>query len=504
MKLTHKYKVWLMLEAETPLSLGSGRESITVDRLVARNAAGFPYIQGTSLAGVLRHSLESCIESHDLNSLFGFADKDKGQGSRIIINSAHLLAHDGVQVLEAVPIVDLSNEYYSNLQNLPERDYVSISDKGTANKGGKFDAELLHKGVRFVTSFELAGTPEDQVIWMKILAQMGNPTFRIGGGTRKGYGKLKVVKLANKAWDLTTNEGIENYLATDNSLKLPSSIVWSEPTNQALIVIGYTSYSISLRAKDFFLFGAGYGDDEADATYKTEKYFEWGSGRPELVNEPCIIISATSVKGALRHRVAYHHNLNNGVFADQSSESEKDYRAELNKNLEKKVNWEQFEASSIDQLEMMLKTLEQLRFSAVNPFVYDNKPKVENEAVKTLFGYASDSEGEEQTGQRGNVLLQDVYLGPAIETAEKVFDHVKIDRYTGGATDGALFQEKTISYQNDIEMTIWVKNEALLDVNVRNAWHHTLDDLCNARLALGGRTTKGHGLFTGTYTKTEN
>jgi len=501
MKLTYRYKVWLTLEAETPLSLGSGRESITVDRLVMRNAAGFPYIPGTSLAGVLRHSLESFIKKETLDNLFGFSEKRIGQGSRIIINSAHLLAHDGVQILESAPTVDINNDYYKNLQNLPERDYVSINERGTVQGAGKFDAELLHKGVRFITSIELAGTPEDNEYWKQIVAQISNPALRFGGGTRKGYGKLKVIKLLNKEWDLTTKEGVEGYLATDNSLKLPIGMEWKVAGTQSVEPVGYTSYTLKLNAKDFFLFGAGYGDDEADAIYKTEKFFDWSSSTPKLVEKPYVLLPATSVKGALRHRVAYHYNVITKKYADQTSEHAENYQLEMVKNIQKEVNWEQFDSDSINDLEAMQKKLENLTFESVNPIISDTKPKEENEAVKAMFGFANDSESKVQTGKRGNVLLQDIYLEPGIE---KVFDHVKIDRYTGGASDGALFQEKTISYQKEIKMTVLINNDALINEDVKKAWHNTLDDLCNARLSLGGRTTKGHGLFTGSYSKTEN
>lgn len=502
MKLTQRYKVWLTLEAETPLSLGSGRESITVDRLVMRNAAGFPYIPGTSLAGVLRHSLENTFKAAELDSLFGFTLKQKGQGSRIIVNSAHLLAHDGKVVLESIPSVDLNNDYYKAFQNLPERDYVSINERGVAKIGGKFDAELLHKGIRFVTSIELLGTTADKENFKKVISQFSNPSFRIGGGTRKGYGKLKVIKLAEIEWDLTTKTGVENYLAMDNSLNIPTSLGWVEPANQTNEADGFTSYSIKLNAKDFFMFGAGYGDDEADATYKTEKFFSWESGKPLLVTKPYVLIPATSVKGALRHRVAFHYNKIKLIFADQATEASHDWQKKLLEKLEQKIKWDRLETGPLSEVESTLKQLNELEFADVNPITNDDKPREENEAVKVLFGFANDSDSK--AGQRGNVLLQDIYLESAIEKNEKVFDHVKIDRYTGGATDGALFQEKTIQHKREINITILVKSDILLDEDVKKAWHHTLDDLCNAKLALGGRSTKGHGLFTGNFSTTEN
>ena len=55
---THRYIARIVLEAQTPLFVGSGESSLLKDALVQRDIHGFPMIQGTSLAGVLRHSLE--------------------------------------------------------------------------------------------------------------------------------------------------------------------------------------------------------------------------------------------------------------------------------------------------------------------------------------------------------------------------------------------------------------------------------------------------------------
>ena len=56
MKITHKYIARLIIEAATPLLVGSGEKGLTVDKLVAKDANNLPYIPATGLAGVLRHA----------------------------------------------------------------------------------------------------------------------------------------------------------------------------------------------------------------------------------------------------------------------------------------------------------------------------------------------------------------------------------------------------------------------------------------------------------------
>ena len=56
--LNHRYIARVVLEAETPLFVGSGETSLLKDALVQKDNHGFPMIQGTSLTGVLRHGIE--------------------------------------------------------------------------------------------------------------------------------------------------------------------------------------------------------------------------------------------------------------------------------------------------------------------------------------------------------------------------------------------------------------------------------------------------------------
>jgi hypothetical protein len=77
---------------------------------------------------------------------------------------------------------------------------------------------------------------------------------------------------------------------------------------------------------------------------------------------------------------------------------------------------------------------------------------------------------------------------------------VAIDRFTGGARDGMLFQQKATS-SDAFTLDIYVKKDALSDENVKTAFEGALNDLCNGDLQLGGGSTKGHGLFKGSLEK---
>lgn len=54
-----RYLARIVLQAETPLSIGSGESNIQTDSPVIRDINGLPFIPGTSLAGILRHAVDS-------------------------------------------------------------------------------------------------------------------------------------------------------------------------------------------------------------------------------------------------------------------------------------------------------------------------------------------------------------------------------------------------------------------------------------------------------------
>jgi CRISPR/Cas system CSM-associated protein Csm5 (group 7 of RAMP superfamily) len=182
------------------------------------------------------------------------------------------------------------------------------------------------------------------------------------------------------------------------------------------------------------MFGSGFGDDDADQIPVVERVIDYDK---KGLSKNHIFIPASSVKGAIAHRTAFHYNLQNKLFIGN----------------------------------------EEARL-----------------LVSELFGEAKNSKKDIE-GSKGKILFSDVYKLDRSET--KVFDHVAIDRFTGGGIDGALFQEKTTAQKDEWEI------EILLEIGVDEVYvkalESTLDDVCSGLLPLGGATTKGHGVFTGTW-----
>lgn len=515
MSYTHRYFARICIEAETPLAVGSGEKGLNTDRLVAKDANGLPYIPGTSLAGVLRHSFGNAKWVADV---FGAGGTD-GKGSRLIVSSAFLVGADGQTVMEGLRNIDLTEGFYSYFSRLPERDHVRINDKGAADteNHGKFDEEVVHKGTRFVFEIEFIANSneQDKAYWEEILASFSSPAYRIGGGTRKGFGKLKILSDKSKTitLNLTQESDLKTYLKKSGSLNDPTPTWGKLQVEQMSKFDGWTDYSLKLKAKDFFTFSEGIGDSEADNVPKKERYFDWTNQKPVLTDKAFTLIPATSIKGALSHRVAYHYNDEKnltigkdmeGLKSDMDLEKfkeniVKDLNVEEKSYASDSLEWERLkeriEALTLEDNKVWQEFQADLKDEVLTKKGFTSPVGENNEAVKNLFGYSKNTE-EDIEGLRGRVLIEDVYL-PSDTVKEKVFSHTSIDRFTSGIRDGALFQEKASYVEDEIEIKIWVEEKAWENNEViKVAFEKSLKDLQSGRLALGGSTTKGHGMFT--------
>ncbi len=456
---THRYIARVIIVAETPLFVCSGETSLLTDAIVMRDTHGFPMIPGTSLAGVLRHSLEDNTDDKETwKHFFGYQENknNEGEGSKVKISSAYLILEKGKVAEGLNPAIYLA-KYKKYFEELPVRQHVKINHRGVASDKNLFDNEVVYKGAKFLFEIELKGDANDQEIWEEFLSQLNNPLFRIGQGTRKGYGKLKVESIKERVFDLRKDDDFDAYLNFDPSLNAENTFLEEKKlTDKEKNLI---HYQLKLTPESFFIFSAGYGDEEADNIPVTENVLIYDENNTLKGIQKQTLIPGSSIKGALRHRTAFHYNKKNKFYADT-----------INKNLAEYI-------------------------------------ETNNQAVFELFGAEegvkderTDRKGNRREGYRGKVIINDIFIpdSDGIKN-DKIFNHVAIDRFTGGAMEGALFSEK-VSYFEDknhqITIDIFVENNGLSE-NVLESFEDALRDVCKGLLPLGGMTTKGHGIFTG-------
>lgn len=449
----------ITIEADSPLSISSGEKSPLTDAPVLRDVHRLPFIPGTSLAGVIRHALPS---EELQQTLMGWQSSTGGEGSRLIISEAKILDSrgrvvDGIAPIEEDPLL----EAYSTL---PIRQHARIGHRGATEMRGKFDEEVVLKGTRFCFDMELISSVEeadssDEAL-LRIIDTIDSDLFRIGGGSRKGFGKVRIVRALHRRLDLRQPEELLLYLAKSSCL----SAEWegfAPYTPRESEEREGDRYLLTLHPVDFIFFGSGLGDSDADKRYVTEQQIVWEGDRATIVDaEQMILIPSSSVKGALSHRTAFHYNKQQGIAADNLPEG-----------------------------------------AAIENYIGQK-----NSAVALLFGTAGEEGGEGCS--RGHVLFSDVLLKRPEAAEDHVFNHVRIDRFTGGAVSGALFSEKAVyAAEEEIIMEITIDKHALESEDrdrvhgALSALESAMKDLCGGMLPLGGSVMKGNGRFYGSITK---
>ena len=266
-----RYIAQIVIEADTPLNISSGETGILTDSLIMTDANGLPMILGTSLTGVLRHSFKN---DEIVKELFGYPEQknnksnkgNKGKGSRIIISNAHFVGKDGKVIEGLQNNIDWQDEFYYKFLNLPIRQHAKINHKGVADtkEHGKFDEQIIYKGTRFKFEIELIGNDNDRDSWEQLLKILNYETFRIGGGTRKGFGKLKVVSLKTKIFDLRNQ--LDDYAKKSASLNFELDTKDIKDKYKNSQTDQWTKYVLELNPEDFYLFGSGLSDNEVDMT----------------------------------------------------------------------------------------------------------------------------------------------------------------------------------------------------------------------------------------------
>ena len=401
----------ITIESLTPLKVGSNASDFIQDSPIQKDFNGLPIILGTSITGVLRKDFGG-----DKKDIFG-----EERGSKVIISNALLLDEKG-KVNEELLLE--KSDFLKLFNTLPIREHTRIDDKGatgSTKEFSKFDEEVLYKGTRFKFSIEMI--EDKKKSFEEILSLLSSSSFRIGGGSTKGFGKIKIIEIKTDNFNINS---YENYSSSLNHKLSDNHPIESYKSNT------HTKYTLKITPDDFFMFGSGFGDSDADQTAVYEKVIDYKKAK---LSDNMILIPASSIKGAIAHRTVYHYNLQQKLFIGNED-------AKL--------------------------------------------------SIEELFGEAKNSK-KDIAGSKGKILFSDCFKKDKKKI--KTFDHVSIDRFTGGAIDGALFQEKTIAQKDEWEIEIVVENE--IEEQYIKAFESSLKDICSGSLALGGATTKGHGVFSG-------
>lgn len=221
-RLENRYRFRATAVAETALRVGAGKQlDITATDLpVLRDARGLPYLPGSSLKGVLRAGLSAVLAALDPKlACDPAADPCLGERRRKeSIDLDEVLAESCV-VCGLFGSVHLAGRVFVHdaqmtgaLVDRPGhaaevRDGVGLDrDLGTAARteggGVKYDVEVVPAGARFALTVTIENVDSVRLaLVLDALDRLGRGELLVGGSTRRGLGRLRLVDRRLDHWD---------------------------------------------------------------------------------------------------------------------------------------------------------------------------------------------------------------------------------------------------------------------------------------------------------------
>lgn len=456
---THRHVARFTIQTRTPLSVGSGRSGTFADNDVVRDANDLPAIPGTSLAGALRAAYASTHGREDAERLFGRGgahDDARRSSVRVSWASIHNQENRPVPPRLAPGAVD-ADPVLRFARGLVVRDHVRIQHRGVADGRGKFDRSSVPAGARFTFEVELEGDASSVNDLERIAGLVASPTLRLGGRSRAGLGSFTPVdrQWRMRSFDLRSRKELDDYVAHPRHVSSPGALrVMDLPQPRGE---RHVEVSLKLRPLEPYQFAGGTDDAEKapDILPVRETRIRWQGGQGFL-GEPEFLAPGTSLKGALKHRAAFHLRVRSGKWAHTQTDAQRETRADI-------------DVWSPERLEGL-------------------------EALMGRVHEASESDHSElEDGTPGLVYIDDVWLG-ARKTAE--FAHVSLDRFTGGPMPGALFTDRAvIDGHLAIRILIRLPEDQHVPAQARAAFRDAVRDLAEGRLQVGAGAGRGYGWF---------
>ncbi len=181
------------LLALTPLHVGAALDDLSIDMPVAINGEGKTYIPGTSLAGAMAKWWRRAFGETSLESVWGIKAKDPESASFLYVHDAPANEYKGLEIRDGVGIDRMT---------------------GAAADKIKYDRQIVPAGSTFCFKLVLEVTADnasakDQLA--ALLQALENGHIRVGAAKTRGLGR---VKLQNTTVNITNFRSIEELIAS--------------------------------------------------------------------------------------------------------------------------------------------------------------------------------------------------------------------------------------------------------------------------------------------------
>lgn len=428
------------LVAETPLHIGGADTGHTTDMPLAVNGRGGFYLPGTSLAGAIRTWWRASAE----DAVWGYAQGNEGHASFVLVDDAP--AVDG-------PCAELWHG-------------VGIDRRtGGACKGIKFDREVLPQGTRF--KFRLTREVADRSAVDQARQQMGTllaaletGSIPFGGGTTRGFGRLSLKNSKGLEVDWGGKAGLLIWLGSQGQGDDATVSRWRTQREGAVRASDHVDIQVYWQPRGPLMSKSARDGMAVDMLPFVSRNRD---------GNEAMVLPGSAIKGALRSHA--ERIVRTVLGEDGKAVSDR--------------HFEQVDVPLVCELFGTARPADKKKGS-----VPDKETKVARGllAVDTCYSVlALDRAG-------WNRLDVDAESWRNTRQSLCKADHVAIDRWTGGASDGALFSavepDRSVQWQ-PLRLRLDCRRGASLPV-LALLWL-VLADLVAGRVPLGFGVNRGYG-----------
>jgi CRISPR/Cas system CSM-associated protein Csm3 (group 7 of RAMP superfamily) len=478
------------LELKSPLHVGGIGGELDTDLVVARDGLGRPVVPGTSLTGSLRDlARQTWPLSNDpvnVNGWFGWVGKsDEGSASQISIDDL---------VIVATPQNPVEPLFI-------ERSGVSLSRRyGTAKDGFLFTRNAIASGAALFVRIQIVSpsslgtdcdTADRIAAWFQRVLNDGS--VRLGAKRSTGFGQLgssEKHKLNARVIDRRTRESFLASLAGESELFCAPKNPLDLPVDRLLRV------TMDLKGVGPLMIKSAIDGFAIDML----PYLE-----PTQAGDHDLVIPGTSVKGALRTHAERMMRTVKGFAisqdaADKDDEDNEEEPEGLTEDSEligwlfgsgPDPSWIPKDKSERSSLRGLQTGLGALYFDDLRA-----KSGLGKDSVEDLHIGADLDANLDAAEKRPHAQLSDPRVDELERAGFSVGEHVAIDRWTGGASDGALYtvlEAHSPSFGN----VCFTVNPARVPVHVRKPaialLYLLISELIDGYMPLGFGVNRGLG-----------
>lgn len=438
-KIVKKIVLQTRIETTSPLRIATGSGDGIIDTLILKTKEGIPFIPATSLAGVIRAELMEIYSKEAVVKFMGGMNSDGSHTQSMLIVNDVLLSDVDIIVRDGVAIDNIT---------------------GTAIEGAKYDYEALAKGAKGNINMELtlrqyhmddANKPdidfvhdkyeEKNDVWLDMMATVADILTRginVGSLTTKGFGGVKTTEDAPLIiFDFIKKKNAKNLWLKylDIDTNRCGSLAYDLNINNNYS--GNVEALENKKKKEFSMrmkMAIKSSLIIRDYIEEEVKIGDKTIASCQLKNDNEFIIPGTSVKGVLRHKAF-------------------DILMHISNNAEEKVT----------------------------------------AGLNELMGYAA----KQGKGKKSKLAVNEIYIkNRGIEMKPQTRN--KIDRFTAGTIESALFTEAPI-WQTDQDIATVELNVKVKDCTKEEAGLMLLllRELWVGNLPIGGGKSIGRGVLIG-------